>query len=127
MTMKAVSYQPLAIDFINCDRRQPIPGVCISFDREVSSRSLKLRFGSRTRSFKGTLRISIAAAPTLPTHERKCALSVVPPEALLAYDRQGESAACEGFSGPGHCGEDASDHADSRNGSEWTAWFLPCS
>ena len=35
MTMKAVSDQPLAIDFIDCDRRQPIPGVCISFDREV--------------------------------------------------------------------------------------------
>ena len=35
VAMKAVGDQPLAVDFVDRDRRQPIPRVGISFDREI--------------------------------------------------------------------------------------------
>ena len=79
MAMKAVGDQQVAIDFIDGDRRQPIPRVGIALDREIVEAVAQVEVRVEDEVVQRHFADIHGAAPSLSTHESEmCAIETFP-------------------------------------------------
>ena len=128
MTAAAWRWKPSATSkrssiLIDRDRRQPIPGVGISLDREIVEAVAEVEVRVEDEVVERYL-ANIHGGDSVCCQRERADRRCFNPT-LSAYDRQRITAACVKFSRSANQGTGVGDHADCRDGRERPARSIP--